>query len=489
MSLIEVEDFRLAKLQELRRLGVDPYGGRFPNAQPIAEIRARFEPDVPRKVRAAGRITNLRAMGRASFMDIKDRTGSIQLFFQHKRLGDEKFRIHQQLEAGDLVGVDGELTRTRAGEVTIFVDEFQVLAKALISPPEKWHGLRDPELRYRRRYVDLFANNAVMERFRSRSRIVRLVREFLHARGFVEVETPMMQTVPGGAAARPFVTHHNALGIDLYLRVAPELYLKRLLVGGMEKVFEINRNFRNEGLDREHNPEFTLLELYQAYGDYTDMMELAETLIRTLALQVDAGGKLPFGGHEIDYAAPFRRLSYFEALEEANGICACDTESVRARARELGIAEANLADELVLDRVFERTVEAHLIQPTFVLDYPAALSPLTRPKADDPSLALRWDLFIGGTEMGTAYSELNDPLVQEQKFLQQLQGQDEEQATLRTVDHDFLRALAYGMPPAGGLGLGIDRLVMLLTNSPAIREVILFPLLRPRQETDAPGPE
>ncbi len=479
MSPIEAEDFRLAKLSELRRLGVYPYGCRFPDTQPIGEIVRSFDPQRPRTVRAAGRIASLRAMGRASFADIKDRTGKVQVFFQHKRLGDEKFRIHKLLEPGDIVGVEGELTSTRTGEITIFVADFRVLAKALLSPPEKWHGLRDPELRYRLRYVDLFANEGVADRFVKRSRIVDAMRDFLRERGFLEVETPMMQSLPGGAAARPFTTHHNALDMDLYLRVAPELYLKRLLVGGMERVFEINRNFRNEGIDRQHNPEFTTLELYQAYADYGDMMELAEALIRALALKFGEAGRLPFGDVEIDYASPFRRVSYLGAFEEASGFPGQDLGRVRQRARELGIDEAGLGDELVLDRVFERTVEERTVQPTFIIDYPAALCPLTKPKADDPRLAERWDLIIGGMEIGVAYSELNDPQLQEQKFLEQLKGQDEQEATLRTVDRDFLRALAYGMPPAGGMGLGVDRLVMLMTNQTAIREVILFPLLRP----------
>ncbi len=481
MSQIEPEDFRLKKLAELRRLGVEPYGGRFPGVQSLADARESFDPDSPPKIRAAGRITNVRAMGRASFMNIRDWTGSIQLFFQLDRLGEDKFHVQRQLEPGDIVGVDGELGKTRTGEITIFVDEFTVLAKALLSPPEKWHGLRDPDLRYRRRYVDLFTNQEVMDCFLSRSRLMDGIREFLRQRGFVEVETPMMQPIPGGAAASPFVTHHKALGMDLYLRVAPELYLKRLLVGGMEKVFEVNRNFRNEGIDREHNPEFTSLELYQAYADYRDMMELTESLVRTIALTFEPGGKLPFGEHVIDYAAPFRRVSYMEAFEEANAFSAADTEAVRRKARELGIDEQRLADELVVDRVFEQTVEEGLIQPTFVVDFPAALCPLTRPKADDPQLAERWDLIIGGMEIGPAYTELNDPQLQEQKFEQQLKGLDEAEATLRTVDRDFLRALAYGMPPAGGLGLGVDRLVMLMTNRPTIREVILFPQLRPER--------
>ena len=483
MPLIEPEDFRLAKLEELRRLGIDPYGGRFPDAQPIAEVRESFQPDNPKHVRAAGRITNMRAMGKASFLDIRDRTGSIQLYFQLDKLGEEKFNIHRLLEPGDIVGVEGELGKTRTDELTIFVDELVVLSKALLSPPEKWHGLRDPDARYRRRCVDLFSNPEVMDCFFKRSRIVDTIREFLRRRGFMEVETPMMQPVAGGAAALPFITHHNALDIDLYLRVAPELYLKRLLVGGLERVFEINRNFRNEGIDRQHNPEFTSLEVYQAYADYSDMMELTESLVRTLATGVEPSGKLPFGEHEIDYAGPFRRVSYLGAFEEANGFPADDAARVRGRARELGIDEEPLGDEFVLDRVFEQTVEDRIVQPTFIVDYPAALSPLTKPKSDDPRLAERWDLIIAGMEIGPAYTELNDPELQEEKFRQQLKGVDEAEATLRAVDTEFLRALAYGMPPAGGLGLGIDRLVMLLANKQAIREVILFPLLRPEGGT------
>jgi len=486
VSSNEHEEPRLAKLEELRRLGVDPFGTRFPDTRAIADVRATFDADNPCVVRAAGRITNARGMGKASFMDIRDRSGSIQVLFQLNRLGDEKFAIHKQLEPGDIVGVEGEVGNTRTGELTIFVADFAVLAKALLRPPEKWHGLRDPDIRYRRRYVDLFANENVMGCFLLRCRIVDGIRSFLAERGFVEVETPMMQPVPGGAAAKPFVTHHNTLDMDLYLRVAPELYLKRLLVGGMEKVFEINRNFRNEGLDREHNPEFTTLEAYQAYADYTDMMELTEDLLRTLALAVEPSGKIPFGEQEIDYASPFRKVTYHEVFEQANGFAATDMERVRQAARELEIHEKGLADELVVDKVFERTAQEATVQPTFITDFPAAISPLTRPRADDPTLAERWELIIAGMEIGPAYSELNDPILQEQKFHEQLLGADEDEATLRTVDHDFLRALAYGMPPAGGLGLGIDRIVMLLTNNPAIREVILFPLLRPEEGTPSP---
>ncbi|MBS3763056.1 MAG: lysine--tRNA ligase [Planctomycetes bacterium] len=477
--MIEYEDFRLDTLEALRERGIDPFGGRFPDTQSIASIRESFEEDNPKAVRAAGRITNLRDMGKASFVDIKDKTGSIQIFFQEKRLGEENFEVYQQLQAADIVGVSGDLTKTRTGEITIFVDKFQVLSKALLRPPEKWHGLKDEEFRYRRRSVDLFTNDEVMERFLLRSELNQSIRSLLQDRGFIEVETPMMQPIPGGAAARPFVTHHNALDIDLYLRVAPELYLKRLLVGGMERVFEINRNFRNEGVDRQHNPEFTSLELYQAYADYSDMRELTEDLIRSLALNINSEGLIQYGDYEIDFTVPFQQVDYREAFEEKNDFPPDDSEKLREKAQELDLDVSGTGDELLLERVFERTVEDEIIHPTFIFDYPAALSPLTKPCPDDEAQAQRWDLFIGGLEMGTAYTELNDPQLQEEKFLQQLEGEDAEQETLRTVDLDFLRALAHGMPPAGGMGVGIDRLVMLLSDSPSIREVILFPLLRP----------
>ena len=482
MPLIEPEDYRVAKLEKLKEKGVNPYGCRFPDTVRISKLIDSFSELEGSAVRAAGRITNFRAMGKASFVDIRDPSGSIQVFFQLKHLGEEKFDIHNQLEPGDIVGVDGELMTTRSGEKTIFAEDFTVLAKALLRPPEKWHGLRDAELRYRRRYLDLFSSEEVMQCFIQRSKIIDAIRRYLTDRDFIEVETPMMQSVAGGAAARPFVTHHNALDINLFLRVAPELYLKRLLVGGMERVFEINRNFRNEGIDRQHNPEFTALELYQAYGDYSDMMELTEDLIRTLALQVSDDAVLPFGEHSIDFSSDFRKVDYMEAFEEANGFPADDSVKVLEKGAELGIDLEGLGPELAVSRVFERTVEDVIIQPTFVMNYPSALSPLTKPMQDNPLLAERWDLFIGGMEIGPAYTELNDPLVQEEKFAQQLQGEDDAERTFRSIDRDFLRALSHGMPPAGGLGLGIDRLVMLLTNRTAIREVILFPLLRPSDE-------
>jgi len=348
----------------------------------------------------------------------------------------------------------------------------------VLPPPEKWHGLSDVDLRYRQRYVDLWANPEVMQQFRKRIDIIAKIREFMQTKGFWEVETPMMQAIAGGAAAKPFITHHNSLDMDLYLRIAPELFLKRLLVGGMKKVFEINRNFRNEGLSTQHNPEFTSMEVYQAFGNYITMLELAEELISHLAKFVSETGVIEWNGHKINYAKPFRRVTYAELFAQVNGFEMNDIDKVRDKAGQMGINEANLDDWFVINELFEATAEENLIQPTFVMDYPSALSPLTRPKRDEPVLCERWDLFIGAMEIGPAYTELNDPDVQQAKFLQQLKGADEDEQMFRSMDEDFINALKYGMPPAGGLGIGIDRLVMLLTGATSIRDVVLFPLLK-----------
>jgi len=478
VAFIEPEEFRMDKLEELRRLGVDPYGRPFPDTRPLNQLVERFDELEGESVRAAGRITNKRDMGRASFMDIKDWTGSIQVFFQQKRLGEEKFTIHQQLDAGDIVGVSGELTRTRTGEKTIFVGEFTVLAKALLNPPEKWHGLRDQELRYRHRSLDLFTTDEVMEVFRSRSRIIRTIREFLQERGFVEVETPMMQTVAGGAAARPFLTHHNALDIPLYLRIAPELYLKRLLVGGIEKVFEINRNFRNEGISSQHNPEFTMLEVYEAYGSYETMMALTQDLVARAAQETCGSLVLPWAEEEIDLTPPWPRRPFWELVEEHLGLDRGDEDGIRAMAEQTQTRGAQTDHpDLLAYHLFEKKVEDSLQDPVFVIDYPKSISPLAKAKKDDPEVAERFELYMAGMELAPAYTELNDPLEQEQRFLEQVGTEEERQQ----IDREFVQALAWGMPPAGGLGIGIDRLVMILTDRQSIRDVILFPLLRPQE--------
>jgi lysyl-tRNA synthetase class 2 len=426
----------------------------------------------------AGRIVLLRDIGKLIFVSLRDSGGTIQIGLSKKALGDG-WQLARLLEAGDLIGCEGRLGKTRTGELTVWAENITLLSKCLMPPPEKFHGLQDPDLRYRHRYVDLWANPEVMERFKKRSSMVSSIRGFLEARGFVEVETPMMQSRVGGAAAKPFSTHHNSLGIDLFLRIAPELFLKRLLVGGMEKVFEVNRNFRNEGLSRHHNPEFTMLEVYQAYADYTVMMDLTEDLIGSLVEKYVPGDRrrVEFGQHSIDFKRPWRRVRYAELLKEAAGCEIDDTAAVRKTAAKLGIVGADSMDDpVVTDAVFETVAADCLVNPTFVLDYPAPLCPLTKRRADEPGYAERFELFAGGMELANAYTELNDPEEQEKNFRIQLKGQTESMATM---DEDFVTALKYGMPPAGGLGIGIDRLVMVLTSAANIRDVILFPLLRP----------
>jgi len=473
------EQQRKEKLEQIREMGLDPYGGRYESSESAAAVKARYKDgDDNQRANCAGRIVLLRDMGKLIFMTIRDWSGVIQVGLSKKLLA-EQWALTKLLELGDIIGTAGKLGKTRTGEITIWADEVTILSKSLLPPPEKFHGLADIDLRFRQRYVDLWANPEVMELFRTRSAIISTVRQFLCGRGFLEVETPMMQTIPGGAAAKPFITHHNSLGMDLYLRIAPELFLKRLLVGGMEKVFEINRNFRNEGLSRQHNPEFTMLEVYQAYGDYNVMMELTEEVISECVAKYCQGGTSKFDGREIDFARPWRRASYAELLEAHSGCDIEDLAAVRQKAEHLGIAPSGMDDEVVINKVFEATVEAKLVNPTFVIDYPAALCPLTKRKAGDPGYAERFELYAAGMEMANAYTELNDPAVQEANFRLQLRGEDE---TMARMDADFVTALKYGMPPAGGLGIGIDRLIMVLTGASSIREVILFPLLKPAAE-------
>ncbi|MHC4722021.1 MAG: lysine--tRNA ligase [Planctomycetota bacterium] len=475
-GLSKLEEARQQKLLRLRELGQDPYGGRFDGAESTAGIRERFVDDkADQRACCAGRIALLRNIGKLIFITLRDSTGTIQLGLSKKVLSAQ-WDVAKLLELGDIIGAEGQLGRTKTGEITIWAETITMLGKALLPPPEKFHGLADPDLRYRQRYVDLWANPDVMERFRKRSAIVTQIRSFLQQRGFVEVETPMMQTIAGGAAAKPFITHHNSLDMDLFLRIAPELFLKRLLVGGMEKVFEINRNFRNEGLSTRHNPEFTMLELYQAYADYNVMMDITEELISVLVQSHCDGGPLNFGEMTINCARPWRRATYAELLAEYAGCDIDDIGAVRKKARKLEINEADMDDAVVVNEVFESTVEEHLINPTFVIDYPAQLCPLTKPSSGNPKFAERFELYIATMEVANAYTELNDPTVQEANFKMQLRGQTE---TMATMDDDFITALKYGMPPAGGLGIGIDRLIMLLTGATSIRDVVLFPLLRP----------
>jgi len=504
------EQQRQEKLSRLKQLGIDPYGGRYEGTEPAQNIKRRFKDDIEgQHAKCAGRIVLLRDIGKLIFITLRDSSGTIQVGLSKKKLTaehaedegrgmrDERRDVHRPnerserssivhrtgqwelaklLELGDIIGAAGQLGKTKTGEITIWADSLSLLSKCLCPPPEKFHGLADIDLRYRHRFVDLWANPEVMQRLKKRSDIIATIRQFLTSRGFLEVETPMMQTIAGGAAAKPFVTHHNSLDLDLFLRISPELFLKRLLVGGMEKVFEINRNFRNEGLSRQHNPEFTMLEVYQAYADYNVMMDLTEDAISACVEKHCAGKQVQFGDLTVDFTRPWRRAQYAELLKQYCGCDIDDIKAIRAKARELDIDEADMDDAVVINEVFEATVEENLINPTFVIDYPAALCPLARRKKDNSKFAERFELLAAQMELANAYTELNDPAEQYENFLTQLRGQEE---SLTKMDRDYITALKYGMPPAGGLGIGIDRLVMVLTGALSIRDVILFPLLRP----------
>jgi lysyl-tRNA synthetase class 2 len=475
---------RRAKLEKIAALGLDPWGQRFTDRQMIGPVRGLWvegtEHGKGQTVRVAGRVMGKRIQGKVLFLDLQDWTGKLQVFIGQKQVGERAWQVADLIDLGDLVGIDGELNKTRMGELTVFASELHFLTKCLAQPPEKWHGLQDKELRYRQRYVDLVYNPEVLETFLNRSRIVSRIRECLTApeRGFIEVEGPTLHAIAGGAAARPFVTHHNTLDMDLFLRIALELHLKRLMVGGIERVFELGRVFRNEGISTRHNPEFTMLELYQAYGDYNDMMELTESLIVNLIEMLGGGFKRPVGEHEIDFTPPWQRKTYAELFKQHVGVGMEDNAGVEAAAKRRGIETGNKHADVVIGELFEACVENRLVGPVFVLDYPASLCPLTKRKRGDDRFAERFELFIAGMEVANAYTELNDPILQEQLFRQQLAGLPEEESMAK-MDEDFIRAQKHGMPPAGGLGIGIDRLVMLLTNQPSIRDVILFPLLRP----------
>ncbi|NMC21163.1 MAG: lysine--tRNA ligase [Thermogutta sp.] len=493
-ELTPLEAARREKLRRLEELGIDPWGQRFDGHQGIAAIRDREgeietipagdcavgQPPELRgpRVRAAGRIMLLRRAGKIMFLDLRDWSGKIQILIGKAQVGETGWQVAQCLDLGDLLGVDGELKRTKTGELTIFAQHLTVLTKSLETPPEKWHGLTDPELRNRMRYLDLAYTDGVMQRFLQRTKIVQSIRQTLGEEGFVEVEGPTLHTVAGGAAARPFVTHHNALDMDLFLRIALELHLKRLLVGGMEKVYELGRVYRNEGISPRHNPEFTMLEAYQAYGDYQTMMDLTERLI---VRAIQAAGRplqLPWGEAVIDFTPPFARRRYDDLLREHMGVDPGDPAGLKEAAAARGLETGIKHPDVLKNELFEEFVQPRLVGPIFVMDYPASICPLTKRKPGSPEIAERFELFVQGMELANAYTELNDPDLQERLFGLQLEGLPEEESMAR-MDRDFLRALRYGMPPAGGLGIGIDRLVMLLTNCQSIREVILFPLYRP----------
>jgi lysyl-tRNA synthetase class 2 len=427
-----------------------------------------------------------RPSGKVHWLQIRDWTGTIQVMIGKNQVGDENFELAKCFDLGDIIGVDGELKRTRTGELTIFAEKLKFLSKSIATPPEKHKGLADPELRQRMRYLDLIHTDGVLETFLRRTKIVQSIRNTLAGQGFVEIEGPTLHAIAGGAAARPFTTHHNALDIDLFLRIALELHLKRLLVGGIERVYEMGRVYRNEGIDARHNPEFTMIEIYQAYGNYETMMDLTEALIVDAIRATGQDMKLPWGEKQIDFSPPFQRKTYDELFVEHTGLAVDDTVGIAELAEKIGFNTVGKHPDVVKSFVFEEKVEDALVGPIFVTDYPSSICPLTKRKADHPAIAERFELFIEGMEVANAYTELNDPDLQEELFSKQLEGMPDEESMAK-MDHDFIRALRHGMPPAGGLGIGIDRLVMLLTNSQTIREVILFPLLRPEVEERAEG--
>jgi lysyl-tRNA synthetase, class II len=483
---------RRQKLAKLVAEGHRAYPNDFRPTHAVAAIVERYAgasddalQTAPADLRIAGRIMAIRRMGKASFFHVQDRRAQLQVYVQQSRLGGDAYGQFRALDIGDIVGISGHLFRTRTRELTVDAREVRLLTKCLRPLPEKWHGLADVEARYRRRYLDLIVNPAVREIFAKRSRIVSLVRRFFEERDFIEVETPMMQTIPGGAAARPFITHHNTLDMDLYLRVAPELFLKRLLVGGFERVFELNRNFRNEGVSVRHNPEFTMVEFYQAYATFDDLMRLTEELFSAIAKAVNDSLAVSWAGHTIDLTPPWPRLTIAEAIVRHGGANPqeLDTpEGLRnfARRRDLHI-DLDVSYGNLLTVIFEEVAEEHLIQPTFVTGFPIEVSPLARKNEANPALVDRFELYIGGRELANAFSELNDPADQRQRFIEQMAARGAGDDTAQPIDDDYVQALEFGMPPAAGEGIGIDRLVMLFTDSPSIRDVILFPLLKPQR--------
>ena len=490
-----IEDERRKKRQELKELGVNIYPTRFDRTHTVSDAFTTFDAKSaeelesnPVRVRTAGRIRALNKFGKAGFLRLSDGVGMLQVYVRKDTVEDPGFAIYKKLDIGDFIGVEGPLFRTKTGELTVRVDKLTFLAKALKPLPEKWHGLADVEMRYRQRYLDLIANEDSRAVFITRSRVVAGIRNFFDAHGYIEVETPMLQPIAGGATARPFKTFHNALGIDLYMRIAPELYLKRLTVGGLEKVYEINRNFRNEGISTRHNPEFTMLEFYEAYSDVESMMVLTEELLAELQKNVNNGKPLRYGEVEIDLTPPYRRLTMLDGVVEAlrerdveiapEALCERDALVELGRKLELGLDEGAPWGKL-LSALFDHLVEASLVQPTFVTDYPVDVSPFSKKKLDDPAFVERFELFIAGMEVANGFSELNDPDDQRSRFEAQLEERARGDTEAHDMDEDYVRALMHGLPPTGGEGLGIDRLVMLFTDSRSIRDVILFPHLRP----------
>lgn len=488
-GLEKLRAIRVEKLNSLRNAGVNPFPYRYETTHAAGDI-ASLEAELTEKetpVRLAGRIVALRGHGKTAFGHIEDSSARLQFYVRKDEIGDDAHAVFKLLEVGDIIGIEGTVFRTKTEELTIKVATLEVLAKAVRPLPEKWHGLQDKEIRYRQRYVDLIMNRDVRQVFVARSRIMEVMRQFLIARGYIEVETPILQPLYGGASARPFTTHHNALDIDLYLRIADELYLKRLIVGGLERVFEFAKDFRNEGIDRTHNPEFTMMECYAANQDYMDYMDMTEEIFRAVADAVAVDGRVSYKGHEIDFRKPWRRVKFFEAIEAGTGkdLRGKSDEELDKIAKELHVeVEDGMPGAKILDEIFSDKVEPTLMDPTFVYDYPKELSPLAKDHRSEAGLVERFEPFICGFEVGNSFSELNDPIEQRRRFEAQAtmraQGDDEAQV----IDEDFIRALEYGMPPTAGLGIGVDRLVMVFTDSPSIRDVLFFPQMRPEQSRE-----
>lgn len=484
-NLSELLQIRRDKLKYLQENGKDPFLITTCDRNITSgEIRDKFEELEGKDVKIAGRIMSWRDMGKAAFLDIHDRSGRMQVYLKIDDIGEENFNELSKWDIGDIISVEGFVFKTRRGEISVHAKKLELLSKSLLPLPDKFHGLRDTDLRYRQRYVDLIVNPEVKNTFINRSKIIKTIRSYLDNLGFIEVETPILNTIPGGAAARPFLTHHNTLDLDLYLRIAPELYLKRLIVGGMEKVYEIGRLFRNEGMSVKHNPEFTSIELYEAYTDYNGMMNHAENIINSAAKAVCGNETVTYQGEEINFSKPFARITMIDAVKNVTGIdfgeFLGDDKKAKEVAESLNIeVEKNKTWGDILNLVFEEKVEETLVQPTFICDYPVEVSPLTKRKKDNPHLVERFELFVARREIANAYSELNDPIDQRERFIHQMQLRDAGDEEANMIDEDFLTALEYGMAPTGGLGIGIDRLVMLLTDSASIRDVIIFPTMKP----------
>ncbi|MFS0673890.1 lysine--tRNA ligase [Ornithinibacillus sp. 179-J 7C1 HS] len=480
---------RREKLDTYRDLGLDPFGGKFARTNLAKELHAKYEQfskedleEAEHQVTIAGRVMTKRGKGKAGFAHIQDLSGQIQLYIRKDAIGEEAYEVFNSIDLGDIVGVTGVMFKTNVGELSVKVTEFQLLTKSLRPLPEKYHGLKDVEQRYRQRYLDLITNMESRETFVTRSKIIRAMRNYLDSQGFLEVETPMMHSIPGGASARPFITHHNALDIPLYMRIAIELHLKRLIVGGLEKVYEIGRVFRNEGVSTRHNPEFTMMELYEAYADYHDIMELTENMVAHIAQEVLGTTTVTYGEHEIDLKPEWKRLHMVDAVKEYTGVDFWEKmsdEEARELAKEHGVEiKDNMTFGHIVNEFFEQKVEEKLIQPTFIYGHPVEISPLAKKNEEDKRFTDRFELFIVAREHANAFSELNDPIDQRERFEAQVKERAEGNDEAHLMDEDFLEALEYGMAPTGGLGIGIDRLVMLLTNSPSIRDVLLFPQMR-----------